>query len=114
MQRGVGLALALGAALGGALGAAQAAPAHTDWQCEVVYQPARTVWARTVRLTYDERRLLAVAIDGLPVHTFTVYGTWILTSQDNERVQIDAETRTWQSDFRGQAQGQGRCEPAAP
>lgn len=110
MWRGIGWALALAAAAG----PARAAPAHVDWRCDVVYQPQRAVWLRTVRLSYDTRRLLAVAIDGVPVHTFSVWGTWILTSQDNERIQIDADGRTWQSDFRGLAQGQGRCEPAVP
>lgn len=112
MRRGIWLAMALVLSVAGA--PALAAPQQVDWQCEVVYQPERSVWARTVRLSYDERRLLAVAIDGVAVHTFTVYDTWVLTSQDNERIQIDANTRTWTSDFRGLAQGQGRCEPAAP
>lgn len=99
-----GLWLTLGAA-----GAQAATEVH--WRCEVVYQPAREVWVRELTLTHDNRRLTRVAIDGVPVYTFSVYGQWILTSQDNERVQIDVGSRTWQSDFRGLASGQGRCEP---
>jgi hypothetical protein len=33
-----------------------------------------------------------------------------MTAVDNERIQIDLVVRQWQSDFRGQATGQGRCE----
>jgi hypothetical protein len=33
-----------------------------------------------------------------------------MTAVDNERIQIDLVTRQWQSDFRGHATGQGRCE----
>ena len=29
----------------------------------------------------------------------------------NERIRIDVGARTWSSDFRGLAEGQGRCEP---
>jgi hypothetical protein len=29
------------------------------------------------------------------------------------RIQIDLSKRQWQSDFRGQATGQGRCETTA-
>jgi hypothetical protein len=33
-----------------------------------------------------------------------------VTGLDNERIQIDLVGRLWQSDFRGLASGQGRCE----
>jgi hypothetical protein len=36
----------------------------------------------------------------------------VMTAVDNERIQIDLATRQWQSDFRGHASGQGRCETA--
>lgn len=91
-------------------GTAQAATTATDWVCEVAYTPARQVWPRTVRFTHDARRLLEVAIDGVPVYRFAVLDTLVLTSQDNERVRLDVAARTWTSDFRGLAQGQGRCE----
>lgn len=84
----------------------------TDWVCEVVYAPARTVWRRQVRFTYDQRRLQQVAIDGVPVYRFAIYDTVVMTALDNERVRIDVAARTWDSDFRGQASGQGRCELA--
>ncbi len=100
--------------LGAAHGADAATTTTTDWVCEVAYQPARQVWPRAVRLTHDARRLLEVAIDGVPVYQFAVLDTLILTSLDNERVQIDVASRTWSSDFRGLAQGRGRCEVGGP
>ena len=51
-------------------------------------------------------------IDGVPVYTFNVQGTVILTALDNERIQIDTAAQTWTSDFRGLASAQGRCERA--
>lgn len=78
--------------------------------CEAVYLPARTTWTRTVRIGYDRKRVRSVHIDGVPVYTFTVRETVILTAVDNERIQIDTAAQTWNSDFRGQATAQGRCE----
>lgn len=78
--------------------------------CEAVYLPARTTWTRTVSIGYDKKRVNAVKIDGVPVYTFTVQETVILTAIDNERIQIDTAAQTWTSDFRGQATSQGRCE----
>ena len=78
--------------------------------CEAVYLPARTTWTRTVNIAYDKKRVRAVQIDGVPVYTFAIQETVILTSIDNERIQIDTATQTWSSDFRGQATAQGRCE----
>jgi hypothetical protein len=107
------LALAL-AALGSAgpvLAQAQTkAPAEVLLSCDAVYLPARTNWVREVRFTLDERRIRGVAIDGVPVYTFTVYETVLLTALDNERIQLDTATLTWRSDFRGQATSEGRCE----
>ena len=90
--------------------AAPPKPAHVDLLCDAVYLPARSSWARTVRITFDDRRVQAVAIDGLPVYSFNVQGTTVLTALDNERIQIDTAALTWSSDFRGQATAQGRCE----
>lgn len=93
---------------------AQAAPAaveRTGWVCDVAYTPTRSNWRRTVHLSHDSQRLRSVEIDGVPVYTFSVADTLILTSLDNERIRIDVGTRTWSSDFRGLAEGQGRCEP---
>lgn len=81
--------------------------------CEAVYAPARTTWIRTVDIGYDQRRVRSVAVDGVPVYTFAIVGTTILTSQDNERIRIDTAAQTWSSDFRGLATGQGRCERAS-
>jgi hypothetical protein len=91
--------------------AAQApAPASTTLLCEAVYLPARSVWSRRVEIGHDQRRVRSVQIDGVPVHTFTIAGTVILTALDNERIQIDTAGLTWSSDFRGLATAQGRCE----
>jgi len=94
--------------------AAQPRPAPAEQTvrllCDAVYQPARTNWLRTVDIAFDGRRVRRVLIDGVPVYTFTVYETTILTALDNERIQIDTATQQWTSDFRGQATGAGRCE----
>lgn len=78
--------------------------------CEAVYMPARTTWTRTVSIGYDKKRVRSVKIDGVPVYTFAIQDTVILTAVDNERIQIDTAAQTWSSDFRGQATAQGRCE----
>ena len=78
--------------------------------CEAVYLPARTTWVRRVAIEYNEQRVKAVRIDGVTVYSFAIAGTVILTSLDNERVQIDTAAQTWTSDFRGLASAQGRCE----
>ena len=78
--------------------------------CEAVYLPARPTWTRTVRIGYDKKRVRSVQIDGVPVYTFAIQETVILTAIDNERIQIDTAAQTWSSDFRGQATAMGRCE----
>ena len=81
--------------------------------CEAVYLPARTAWTRTVTVAYDERRIRQVTIDGQAVYSFAIREAIIVTSQDNERIQIDTAALTWSSDFRGLATAQGRCERGA-
>ena len=88
----------------------QAASSIQTLVCDVAYLPSSANWVRTVSVTYDDKRLRGVAVDGLAVHSFAVVGTVILTSQDNERIQIDVGQLSWTSDFRGLATGQGRCE----
>lgn len=77
--------------------------------CEAVYLPARSTWVREVRFTLGERRIRGVEIDGVPVYSFSVFDTVLLTALDNERIQLDTATLTWRSDFRGQATSEGRC-----
>jgi hypothetical protein len=89
---------------------AQADAGQAVLQCEPVYMPAQTVWPRTVAITYDQRKVKAVSIDGQKVYTFQVRDTWIFTSQDNERIQINTAALSWTSDFRGLATGEGRCD----
>lgn len=84
--------------------------AHVDLICDAVYQPARSSWARSVRISYDDQRVRNVEIDGLPVFSFSVQGKTVLTALDNERIQIDLGTLAWTSDLRGLASAQGRCE----
>jgi hypothetical protein len=102
-------ALALLVACVGA-GAAEPVKSRVGLVCEAVYLPARTIWVRGVEIAYDQQRVSGVRIDGVPVHGFSVDGTVILTALDNERIQIDVAAQAWQSDFRGQASSQGRCE----
>ncbi len=97
----VGLLLAL---------AAGAAVQKVSYRCEVVYLPTRNTWVRTVEFTHDGRQLRAVTIDGVPTHRFAVGGTTVHTAVDNERIVFDTGALSWRSDFRGLAQGQGRCE----
>jgi hypothetical protein len=78
--------------------------------CEAVYMPSRATWARTVTVSYDQRRIREVAIDGQVAYRFAVQDTLILTALDNERIQIDVAAQRWSSDFRGLATAQGRCE----
>ncbi len=102
-------ALALGLFLAGpALAAVHTVTLH----CEAVYQPARSTWVRVVDIDMDKQRIRAVRIDGVPVYTFAINGTWILTALDNERIQLDTAAQQWQSDFRGMASAKGRCERA--
>jgi hypothetical protein len=101
---------ALGLAVCSAAVAAPPKPAHVDLLCDAVYLPARSSWARSVRITFDDQRVQSVAIDGLPVYSFNVQGTMVLTALDNERIRIDLAQQTWSSDFRGLASAQGRCE----
>ncbi len=90
--------------------AAGAAVQKVTYRCEVAYLPARSTWVRTVELTHDGRQLRAVSIDGVPAHRFAVSGTTVHTAVDNERIVFDTGALSWRSDFRGLAQGQGRCE----
>jgi hypothetical protein len=107
LARALAAALALGSAAAAADGPA---PAQVVLACEAVYLPARTTWTREVRFTLDERRIRGVAVDGVPVYTFAVHESVLLTALDNERIQLDTATLTWRSDFRGQATSEGRCE----
>jgi hypothetical protein len=97
-----------------AVSATQPSTGQAAMLCDAVYMPAQTVWPRTVVIEYDQRRIKAVSIDGVKVYTFNVRETWILTSMDNERIQINTATLTWTSDFRGLALAQGRCDWLTP
>lgn len=80
------------------------------YRCEAVYLPARSTWVRSVEIEYDDRRIRVLRIDGVAVYSFSVDGTVIHTALDNERISLDTASGQWKSDFRGQAQGRGRCE----
>lgn len=98
----------------GAAQATGATPDRTVLRCEAVYMPARSTWVREVELVGKAGILAEVRIDGQAVYTFSLRDTTVLTSQDNERIQIDFGERTWRSDFRGLSSAQGRCELIAP
>ncbi len=100
----------LGLAVLAASPPAWAATSTQTLVCDVSYLPSRANWVRTVTVDYDNKRLRGVAVDGVAVHSFAVSGTVILTSQDNERIQLDVAQLGWTSDFRGLASGQGRCQ----
>lgn len=116
-------ALAGACLLGGAALPAAAANTHTDThphtpastsadtrlRCEVAYLPAQQVWVRKVVLTHSGKRLRTVAIDGVAVYSFALSGPVVLTSLDNERIQLDVSQPAWTSDFRGLASGRGVC-----
>lgn len=108
------LALMAAPSAGAAKATAKNAVERTLLRCEVVYMPARATWVREVALLSKGGRMGEVQIDGQAVYTFTVQDTTVFTSQDNERIQIDLAQRSWRSDLRGQASGQGRCEPVEP
>lgn len=100
----------LGLLLGLLLMAPPLLAATARYRCEAVYLPARSTWVRSVEIDHDARRVLALRVDGVPVYSFAVDGTTIRTALDNERITLDTAGGQWQSDFRGLAQAQGRCE----
>jgi hypothetical protein len=100
----------LGLLAGLLLAAGPALAASVHYRCEAVYLPARSTWVRHVEIEHDDHQVHALRIDGVAVYSFAVDGTVIRTSLDNERIVLDTASLHWQSDFRGQAQGQGRCE----
>ena len=81
-----------------------------SWTCQAFYLPARNIWNRTVTIDYDAKGIMAVAIDGVAVHQFSLVDTSVLTAIDGERIEFDAAGQTWTSDLRGVVSSQGRCE----
>lgn len=110
-RSGVGMVLCLGLCWV-ALGPAMAAPSSVVLSCAVAYLPQRSTWVREVRIDWDPKAVRRLRIDGVEPHGFSLVPDGVMTAVDNERIQIDLRTRQWQSDFRGHATGQGRCETA--
>ena len=81
----------------------------TRWTCNAFYLPVRNIWQRTVAVQYDGEVIRSVQIDDVPVYTFTVEGSSLLTAVDGERIQFDVAELTWTSDLRGLASSSGRC-----
>ena len=77
--------------------------------CNPFYLPARSIWPRKVAIEVDADGVRSVEIDGVAVYTFNVNGTVILTAVDGERIQIDIDALTWNSDLRGLVTGRGGC-----
>ncbi len=92
------------------LGPALAAPSSVVLSCAVAYLPQRSTWVREVRIDWDKKTVRRLRIDGVEPYGFSLLPGGVMTAIDNERIQIDLVARQWQSDFRGQATGQGRCE----
>lgn len=105
-MRAWGLGLWLGVTLSPAL----AAPSALVLSCAVAYMPQRSTWVREVRIEWDQKAIRRLHIDGVEPYGFSLLPHGVMTAVDNERIQIDLSTRQWQSDFRGHATGQGRCE----
>jgi len=89
---------------------ALAAPSSVVLNCAVVYMPQRSTWVREVRIDWDRKAVRRLRIDGVEPYGFSLLPGGVMTAIDNERIQIDWVALHWQSDFRGQASGQGRCE----
>ena len=92
--------------------AAETKPSPADvtlWTCNAFYLPARSIWQRTVEIKFDANDVRAVQIDGVPVYTFNIQGTTVLTAVDGERIQFDPAAQTWVSDLRGLVSSSGRC-----
>ncbi len=103
----------LGLWLGVTLSPALAAPSALVLSCAVAYMPQRSTWVREVRIEWDQKAIRRLHIDGVEPYGFSLLPHGVMTAVDNERIQIDLSTRQWQSDFRGHATGQGRCETPA-
>jgi hypothetical protein len=88
-----------------------AAPSSVVLSCAVAYLPQRSTWMREVRIDWDRKAIRSLRIDGVEPHGFSLLPGGVITAVDNERIHIDLVARQWQSDFRGHATGQGRCEP---
>ena len=82
----------------------------TRWTCNAFYLPARSIWLRTVDVELNADGVRAVEIDGIPVYTFNIQGTTIMTAVDGERIQFNAADQTWTSDLRGIVSSKGRCQ----
>ena len=100
----------LGLLLWAMLSPAWAAQSAVVLSCAVAYMPQRSTWVREVRIDWDQKAIRRLRIDGLEPYGFSLVPNGVMTAVDNERIQIDLSTRQWQSDFRGHASGQGRCE----
>ena len=109
-MRMLGHTLSLGLLSWAALSSALAAPSSVVLTCAVAYMPQRSTWVREVRIDWDKKAIRRLRIDGVEPHGFSLIPQGVMTAVDNERIQIDLVVRQWQSDFRGQATGQGRCE----
>lgn len=82
----------------------------TRWTCNAFYLPARSIWQRTVDVDFNADGVRAVEIDGVPVYTFNIQGTTIMTAVDGERIQFNAADQTWTSDLRGIVSSKGLCQ----
>lgn len=104
------LVIGLNATMAHAQNSAIAKTGTVTWTCQAFYLPARSIWKRTVAITYDAEGIRSVAIDGVVAYSFSVIDSSVLTAIDGERIQFDATAQTWSSDLRGVVSSQGRCE----
>lgn len=113
-QRRLPRALALLPAVGTVCAAFAATPSEIQrlhLSCTIFYTPQRTHWQRELEISHDGRQVLSLRIDGQSPYTHSLRGRVLLTAVDNERIRVDLERGQWESDFRGQATGEGLCRP---
>ena len=96
-----------------AFASAMASSSSVILTCAVAYMPQRSTWLREVRIDWDPKAVRRLRIDGVEPYGFSLLPGGVMTAVDNERIQIDLVALRWQSDFRGHATGQGRCQKSA-
>jgi len=83
-------------------------------RCEVAYLPSRSTWEREVAVELLDKSPSRISIDQVQAYSFFIDGSQLWTAMDNERIVLDLDAMSWQSDFRGTASGQGRCSLQSP
>ncbi len=89
---------------------------RVQWQCAAFYEPARSIWNRTVTFEYANQPSSShatdfkLSIDQVPVHGYNLENDILQTHLDSERITLNLTSKTWSSNFRGMSSSQGQCE----